>query len=192
MDSINNAALFLVKIFFEFYIMVLMLRFVLTYFGANYYNPVSQFVSKLTRPVVKPLQRFMHNLKGFDTAVFFLILIFEIIKLFLISLLHANAFPDVGGLVIWSIAEMLDQFLSLYFFVIIGRIILSYIQVPNLGPVQETLYLITEPLLAPARRLIPMVGGFDLSPVLVIILLQLTSILVVAPLSKIGLTAAFT
>lgn len=192
MQPLNNAALFLVKIIFEFYIMLLMLRFLLTYFGANYYNPMSQFVSKLTRPVVKPLQQFMPNLKGFDSAVLLLIFVFEVFKLLLISLLHAGTFPDVGGLIIWSIAECLDQYISLYFFMIIGRVILSYIQAPNLSPIQEILYLITEPLLAPARRHLPLIGGFDLSPIVAIILLQLTAIILVAPLSKIGLTAAFT
>lgn len=191
MSGVINAVVFLIKTVIDCYIMLLFLRLMMGYFHANYYNPLSQLVVKLTGPVVKPFQRFVPSFKGVDLAIAAVIILLEMIKIVLISLLQYQLFPNPGGLIIWSTIQALDQFCSMYLFCIIGRVLLSWFDAPNLAAVKEVLFMITEPLMRFFRRYIPPISGIDLSPVAAILLIQVISIGLLAPLNSIGSEVAF-
>jgi len=177
--GVDSSLVFLITAVFEFYIMIVIMRLMLSYFRANFYNPLSQLVIKLTGPLVKPLQKITPGYKGIDFAVVVLLILLEMVKLTLITLVGMHAFPNIVALVLWAVAETVEQFLKFYIFAIIGRVILSWVGsgAPQMAPIQEILYLITEPLMAPARRIIPPISGFDLSPLGLLLLLQATSIM---------------
>lgn len=169
----TNSAIFILRTVFELYIMVLILRVFLQVIGANYFNPVSQLVVKLTAPAVKPLRKLVPGFKGVDLGIILAIYLLEIIKVSLIIKLQVGAWAPITTALILGVRESFLQLAMLLFYMIILRIILSWIANPAMGAIQEVSYSVTEPVLAPVRRLIPPVSGFDLSPITVLFLIQL-------------------
>ncbi len=189
-NTIDNALIFLIQTLFNLYILILMLRMILQWVGAHFFNPVSQFVVKLTNPVVKPLRQILPPLKGIDLSSLLVLLVLEVVKLLLVIWLKAGLFPNILGLFIMAFGDVLGVVLNIFFYAIIINAILSWVNPRQYNPLTEILHLITEPLLKPARRLIPLVGGVDISPIPVLIILQLIYLLVATPLIELGFQIA--
>lgn len=187
---LDNAIIFLIETLFNLYILILMLRMILQWVGAHFYNPISQFVVKLTNPVVKPLRQILPPIKGIDLATTLILLILEFIKLLLIIWLKAGVLPNVIGLLIMAFGDIIGVILNIFFYAIIISVILSWVNPRQHNSFTDILYLMTEPLLKPARKIIPPIGGFDISPIPVLIILQLLEMLVANPLISIGFSLA--
>lgn len=190
MNFISEAFLFLIQTLFNLYLFVVILRLILQWRRADFYNPVSQFVIKLTNPVVMPLRRFFSPIKRFDTATFVLLMVLEFLKLFIVIFVKAGVFPGLLGLLLWSVGDLLDLVITIYFYAILVVVILSWLNPMGQNPVLIVLYLITDPLLEPARRLIPLIAGLDLSPIFALILLKVAEILLIQPLMQLGISLA--
>lgn len=186
---INNAGQFLVNTAFGLYILVVMLRFLLQLVRADFYNPLSQFIVKATRPVLHPMRRVIPGLAGVDTAALVLMLLLQMLQ---IALTLGMAGHSLGllALLLLSVAELASMALKVFLFAIIIQVVISWVNPGAYNPVTSLLYSLTEPLLAPARRLIPPISGLDLSPLVVLVLLQLTSMLIIAPLRDTALRLA--
>jgi len=167
---------FLLRVIFDFYLTLLVLRFCLQWVGARYHNPISQFTLKLTEPLLKPLRKLIPSLQGIDLATLTLLFLLSIIKNALLIGLENQTLPYPMGLLLLALANLLALVLSLFFFAILIRVLLSWINPHSYNPLLEIIERITEPLLAPARRFIPSVSGIDLSPLVVIVLLQLINL----------------
>ena len=178
---VGNAATFLIETVFFLYILIVMLRFLLQWTRANFYNPVSQFIVKATQPALGPLRKIIPGFGGVDLAAAVFMFALKFIELWLISGLLGIT-PQVGGLAILSIAELLGLLVNVFIVSILIQVIISWVNPGMSNPVMGLLHSLNEPLLAPARRLIPPISGFDLSPIAVFIFLQLVSILAVAPI----------
>lgn len=179
---INNALLFLIQIVFNAYSFILMLRLLLQFFGADFFNPLSQFIVKVTQPIVKPLQRVLPKLKGVDLAIVLLLFVIEAIRITMVVWLQSGVIISPASLFVSSLGLLLRQLLNLFFYAIILRVLLSWFPTQSASPVTHILYVLTEPLLRRARQIIPPIGGLDLSPIAVILLLKFTVILIVNPL----------
>jgi len=190
LTTLGNAGTFLIETLFDLYILIVMLRVILQWVGAHFSNPVSQFVLKLTNPVVKPLRRLFPPIKGIDLASFAVLLILEFIKLILVIWFKTGAVAGFTGMLIISFADILDLIFDIFFFAIIMNVIISWVGQSGYNPITDILHLLTEPLLRPVRRLIPTVAGFDLSPIPVLIILHLCAMLIATPLMNIGLRLA--
>lgn len=190
LNSLNTAGLFLIKSIFDLYIFIVMLRIILQWVHADFSNPVFELVTRLTNPPLKPLRRLVPNLSGIDFAAVILLLFLEIIKLGLLVWLQIGAIPTLMGLSVLAFAELLNQLINIFFFAILALAVLSWLSPLAHGPLVEVLYRLCEPLLRPMRRIIPPIAGFDLSPVPVLIILQLLTMLVVQPLMRIGIALA--
>lgn len=188
--TLDNALIFLIETLFNLYILILMLRIILQWVGAHFYNPVSQFVIKLTNPVVKPLRKLLPPFKGIDLASLIILVALEFIKLMLIIWLKIGIFAGVLGLIVMAFGDILDVILDIFFYAILISVLLSWINPRQYNPITEVLHLITDPLLRPARHFIPPIAGFDISPILVLIILQLCTILIATPLMSVGLGIA--
>jgi len=178
---VGNAATFLIETVFFLYILIVMLRFLLQWTRANFYNPVSQFIVKATQPPLRPLRRIIPGFGGVDLAAAVFMFALKFIELWLIYGLLGIT-PQVGGLAILTIAELLGLLVNVFIVSILIQVIISWVNRGMSNPVMGLLHSLNEPLLAPARRLIPPISGFDLSPIAVFIFLQLVSILAVAPI----------
>ena len=178
---VGDAATYLIKTVFFLYILLVMLRFLLQWTRANFYNPVSQFIVKATQPPLRPLRKIIPGFGGVDLAAAVLMFALKFTELWLVTGLLGFT-PQVGGLAILTIAELLGLLVNVFIVSILIQVIISWVNPGMSNPVMGLLHSLNEPLLAPARRVIPPISGFDLSPIAVFIFLQLVSILAVAPI----------
>lgn len=183
MGYVGNAGLFLIDTLFSLYILAVLLRLLFQVLRADFYNPLSQALVIITNPPLLPLRRVIPGLYGIDLAAVVLLVILQCAKNFLIGLL-AGFTPGPLGLLLYSVAGLFNLTVWVFIIAIFIRVILSWVS-PYGGrqnPVMGLISDLTEPLMRPARQMIPPIGGLDLSPMAVIILLVLTRMLICQPL----------
>lgn len=162
-----NAVNFLVNTLFDLYIMVVILRVWLQLARADFYNPFSQFVVKATQPFVAPLRRFIPGLGGLDIATIIFAIIVASLKVLALIIL-SNAQINIPYILVGAVVTVIMSAFKIVFWVLILRAILSWIS-RGYNPIEAVMIQLTEPLLAPVRRLIPPMGGLDLSMLVVLI-----------------------
>jgi YggT family protein len=156
--------------------MILLLRFWLPWFGADFRNPIAQGILRLTSPLINPVRRFVPSLGRVDTAT--VVIAFAIQYLTIVIVLKLRGFVlSISMIAVISLFELASLTLLLFMFAIIIRIILSWIAPQTFNPATALLATITDPLLRPFRRYIPPLGGFDISPIFAIILLGALNVL---------------
>ncbi len=184
MDYLSNAGVFLIKTLFGIYEIIILLRFLMQMVRADFYNPISQFVVKATSLPLKPLRRLIPGFAGMDIASLILLLIVIMVELLLLSLITTLPMPSIIGLIALALVELLKLTIYVFIFSVIILAILSWVSPGTYNPVANLLFQITAPLMRPVRRMLPPMGGLDLSPMVVIILLYLLILLVVDPLQN--------
>ncbi|MDX1656456.1 MAG: YggT family protein [Candidatus Competibacteraceae bacterium] len=180
-SPVNEAGLFLVNTLFGLYILAVMLRFLLQWARADFYNPIVQFLVKITNPPLLPLRRFIPGLMGLDMAAVVLLVVLQFVELSLVSGMQGYS-PGFGQLMVLSLAQLLELLLNVFIFAIIIQAILSWINPNPYNPAMALLNQLTYPVLRPARQLLPPVSGIDLSPLIALVALYLVRILVVGTL----------
>ena len=186
MGPLQNAGMFIIHSIFDLFSIILLLRLISQYLRVDYYNPLSQFIVKATNPVVVPLRRFIPGYWGIDMATVAALVVFTFIKIILMTLIGAQKFPAIVGLLLWSVGDIFTLTIKLFFWSILIQVISSWMAPTSRSPVTFMLYQLTEPLMRPARRLIPTMGGMDISPIPVLIILELLIILLADPLTRAG------
>jgi YggT family protein len=181
-SPLSSAAVFLIRTLFELYILIFALRFLLQVVRADFYNPLSQFVVRATNPVLVPLRRIIPGFGGVDAGAVVAMVALKVIELFTLSLLVSTLGAGIGTIVVVSIIELIKLFVYIYIVAIMIQVVISWISPGTYNPMTALINSITEPLMQPARRMIPPMSGFDLSPLAVLIVLQLVLILFVEPL----------
>jgi len=185
----SNALVFLIKSLFGLYLIAIMLRFLLQLTRADFYNPMSQFLVKITNPPLVPLRRIIPGVMGIDFAAVVLLIIIQGIELFLEYIVQGYTLAPLG-LLILTIAELLRLLFQVYFYTILIQVLLSWINPGAYNPTVALLYSLNEPLLARARRIIPPIHGVDLSPIVVVIGIQLLTYLLIQPIQDLGRSLA--
>lgn len=182
-QNFASAGVFLIQTFFGLYILVIMLRFLMQAARADFYNPISQGIVKVTDPALRPLRRVVPGIWRFDLASLVLALAVQIIALILVYLLYGAPLPNPLALVLWSVVGLFSLTLKIYYFSLIAMIIVSWIMPHSNNPAIVLIHQIVEPICAPARKLLPPMGGLDFSIILVFVFITLIdSFLVVRPL----------
>jgi YggT family protein len=176
-DYLRNPIEFLLSVLFGLYILAVLLRFLLQWVRADFYNPLSQAIVKLTNPALRPLRRIIPGLGGIDVAALLLVLALQMILGVLLTLLRGAPLQP-GWLLLWSVGELVALTFNIFIFSLIIQALLSWVNPGHYNPVSGMLSRLNEPLLRPARRLIPPFSGLDLSPLVVILLLQVAKMLV--------------
>jgi|LauGreDrversion4_2_1035121.scaffolds.fasta_scaffold700640_2 YggT family protein len=184
---LSDAGLFLVNTLFSLYIGAVLLRLVLQWSRADFYNPISQAIVRITSPVLRPLRRFIPSIGRLDTASFVLIFALQWLNLWLTARLFGVA-PGIATMTVMVAAELIRKLVYLYMFAIFVLALASWIANGGANPALRLLDSIAEPLLAPIRRWLPNLGGLDLSPLVALVLLQLALKLIVAPLTGFGVS----
>lgn len=162
---------FLLITLFDLYVMVIILRFMLQLFRADFYNPLSQFVVKATNPLLVPLRKILPGVGGLDIASLVLAYLVVLLKMILLYAMSQSALPATT-LIFLSLADLLTQCVNLLFWLVLVRAIVSWINPSMNNPFILVIYQVTEPIMAPVRKLIPPMGGLDLSPIILILGLQ--------------------
>lgn len=168
MNNSANAFSYLVGTLLDLYITTVMLRLLLQWVRADFYNPVCQLLVKLTNPALLPLRRVIPPIGRLDTAAVVLMLVLELFSVWVVSRIAASPLSP-AGIVVFSVTKLLATLLVTYFFLIIANVILSWVASGARHPVIPLVYQLTEPVLRPFRRIIPPIAGIDLSPVFALI-----------------------
>lgn len=162
----------IVRMLGELYMVIVLLRFILQLSKADYYNPISQAVVRLTSAPLAPLQRIIPKFGRVDfSALIFAILIKAVTLLIVFSLKGSGIDPISLG--IFSLIGVLDSVLTLYFWAVMGSVIISWVAPGSYHPGPQLIGQITEPVFKLAQKVVPPIGGLDLSPILIFIVLQL-------------------
>ncbi|GIU32298.1 membrane protein [Shewanella colwelliana] len=170
-----NALSFLVSTVFDLYLMVVIIRIWLQLARADFYNPFSQFVVKATHPIVAPMRRVLPAIGGLDTASLVLALLVVVLKFVALSLI-AGAAISIPTILLVSVVSVFKQAGVLLFWMLILRAILSWVSQGH-NPIEMVMGQLTEPLLAPIRRILPPMGGLDLSLLVMMVILNFINIL---------------
>jgi len=177
----TNPLIFLIKTLFGLYIAIVMIRFLLQWARADFYNPVSQFVVKVTSPVLRPMRKVIPGYGGLDLSALVLAWLLKAAELALLSMLLGLGRNPLAAL-IWAIPALIGLIISIFLFGILLRVILSWVNPDPYNPAVALLNRITDPIMVPAQRLIPAIGGIDLSPMVAMIGLVLLEMLLLPPL----------
>jgi YggT family protein len=148
----------------------LLLRLYMNWAGMPSRNPLAQFVIAVTDWLVRPLRRMLPAAGRFDSASLLAVLLLALLALVLTDLVST-------GLVYWDRALIRTPFvvlrwaLNLVFWLTIVYAVLSWVN-PH-APIAPAVSMLLRPFLAPFQRIIPLVGGFDLSPLALIVIVNI-------------------
>ncbi len=158
----ENPFIFLIDTLFSIYIAIMLLRFILQQVGADFYNPISQFIVKATQPLVGIARRFIPSIKKIDTAS--LVLVLALILLKLILLYSIAGFPvDISKLLVKGFYDLISLTFDIFIVALFIQAILSWVNPDPYNPVSSLLRNLTYPILRPLQKRIPPIGGIDLS-----------------------------
>ena len=157
----------------------MLLRFVLQLVRANFYNPLCQFAVKATQPLLKPLRRVIPSLFGLDMSSLVLAILVQLALMALTLLLTYGTMGNFLQLLVWALIGVTALFLKIFFFALIISVILSWVAPGSHNPGAELVNQICEPALAPFRKILPNLGGLDISPILAFMVLKLLDMLVI-------------
>src|SRR5690554_1136320 len=161
-----------------FYMTVVLLRFLLQLARADFYNPISQFVVMATNPPLRPLRRIIPGWGGIDGAALVLAIIIQAITLFLIVIALNGGIPSINPLtvLVWAVLSVASLIVKIYFWSVIAVVVVSWIAPQSGHPAIQLVAQITEPVMRPVRNIMPSMGGLDLSPIVVFLILNVLDV----------------
>jgi len=179
-----GAGVFLIQTFAGLYLILLLLRFLMQLSRADYYNPICQAIVKVTDPSIKPLKKILPTIRGVDVPTLFVTFVVQLVAISLVmSLSGGYAFHPVY--IAWSFVGLLSTIFKIYYFSLIIMVIASWIAPYSNHPTMALVSQLVEPVCAPARKLLPPMGGMDFSIILVFVAITLIdSYLVIRPLAS--------
>ena len=189
MGYFANAGQIVIQFVFGALIALIVLRVLLQWVRANFYNPVCQFLYKATNPVLMPLRKVIPGWRNIDVGALLLAWLLSASKLALIYALFGQRL-GLAGLAVMAVADLLDFILVLAIAIVFVRVLLSFVSVERSNPVVPLVHQLTEPLLRPLRSKLPAPGGLDFSPFVVVLAILLARVLVAAPLLDFGMHLA--
>ncbi len=196
-NYLTSPLMLIINTLFDLYIFLVLLRFLLQAFRADFYNPVSQFIIKASTPPLRMLRRFIPSMSGQDTAAIVLCLALIYIKFIILRTLDIPAVPignataAIGsvsyvGLLIYAIADLISLTLTIFLIAIIIQVILSWISPGQYNPVIGLVQSIARPALRPFQKLIPPLGGLDLTPLFATLGIMVLKMLIIPPIVYLG------
>jgi YggT family protein len=182
---VTDPLIFIVDSLLSLYIVAVLLRFLLQWTGAEFYNPISQFLIKITHPPLKLLRRFIPAIGKIDTSSLVLLLSLQMVSDFTILILKGVTL-GIGALTVLSLTQLVSLVINVFVFAVFARALLSWLEPGSFRSATSILQSLTDPLLDTCRRFIPELGGVDLSPLAALMLLQLAKMVILPPLHELA------
>ena len=152
--------------------LLFLIRFLLQASNADFYNHLSQAIIKVTDKVANPIRIFLKPYRNFDFASALAAYLISL-GFFILFTVAANSSIDWPNTFVIAFARTAEILLSFYWWSILLTIVSSFFVQQGVHPAIALLQELVEPLLSPARKLIPALGPIDLSPILVLFTLSL-------------------
>ncbi len=172
-----SALTFIISSIAQLYLLVLLLRLFMPWMGPTFQNPIAQAILKLTSPLVVPVRRILPPIGKLDTATLVVAFGIQYLTILVIAVIHRAA-PGIVPIAVTAAVNLAVLAINLFVFAIIIRVVLSWVSPGAYNPATAIIGALTEPVLRPFSRLIPPIGGIDLSPVFAIIILSALGIFV--------------
>ena len=169
-----EAIIYLLRFVFDALLMILIMRFWLQWVKADFYNPLSQFIVKVSNPLVVPLRRVVPGLGGLDLATILVAYIVATLKFFVLAALAGESLGLLSFYI--GLLVLLKQAGFLLFVIMIIMAVMSWV-VQGYNPTLAIFHQLTEPFLNPIRRIIPNLGGLDLSMIVAFLAMNVINIL---------------
>ena len=176
-SDISSAIVFIVNAVTSLYLLVLLLRFWMPWLQADFRNPLAQGILRFTSPIVIPVRRIVPSFGRLDTATVLVAFVIQYLTVLLLLLILGQT-AGIATIAVTSIVKLVVLSINLFVYAIFIRIILSWISQGGYNPATAIITTLTEPLLQPFRRILPPMGGFDISPIFAVILLLAATIVV--------------
>ena len=167
----TQALYFIVGALAQLILLVFLLRFWMPLLRVDFRNPLAQGLLRFTSPLIVPVRRLLPPLGRVDTATVLVLFVLQTLTILLLLLLSGRMFEPLA-IALVAVIELATHSLNLFFFIVLIGVILSWVAPQTYNPVIGMINAMAEPVLRPFRRLIPAIGGIDISPVFAIILLQ--------------------
>lgn len=182
-SPLSQAGVFLIQTLFGFAIFVVLARVFLQLVRANFFNPICQFVVKVTNPILVPVKKLIPNIGRFDTAAMVLAYVLQLLENALVyGILGVSI--SVPVMLAFTVVTLIGTTFTFFFVVIIVQVILSWVSPYGDNPVSPVVSQLAAPIVDPIRRILPPLAGIDFSPMVAIILLHVTKILVIGYLTQ--------
>ena len=177
MGNMGSSAALIFNTIVGIYLLAVLLRFLLQVAKADFYNPVSQAVIKITDPMVKAFRTFIPGYRCIDFSTLVLAFLVEAAAICMLIILYGGTIPGVGPIVTWAFVGVVLFIISIYYYAILASIIMSFVMMfsgsTNPHPLLLLVWQLTEPVMAPVRKIVPPMGGLDFSPIFIFIAIQL-------------------
>ncbi len=178
-STASQVGLLLVNAVAGFFLFIVVLRFLLQAVKADFYNPISQFVIKATNPLLIPIRKIVPGFGGFDVAALVLLVAIELAAIVLSLLMLNYTQLPVSNILIWAVLGSVGLFLKLYFWGILIMIIASWIAPQSQNPALLLIRQLVEPVMKPIRKMLPDMGGLDISPIVVFLGIQVLEVILI-------------
>lgn len=177
MGVVSSTAALIINALGGLYLLAILLRFLLQIARADFYNPVSQAVVRVTDPMVRLFRNFIPGYKGIDFSCLALAMVVQAIAISVLIMLYGSSIPSVGFVITYALVGVIYFIIQIYFYAIIASIIMSFVMLfsgnTSPHPALRLIWQLTEPVMAPVRRVIPPMGGLDFSPIFIFIFIGL-------------------
>lgn len=183
-NSVGQVIVLVVNTLGGLIILALLIRFLLQASSADFYNPVSQAVVKMTSPILNPVKKLIPPWRNFDIATLLLTLVISTLATALMIFSAGYVLPDIGTLISWSFLGILSFILKIYFWGLLISIIASWVAPYSGNPALMLVQQLLEPIQSKFRRVIPPLGGLDFSPIFIFLAIQVVEIMVIGTLSR--------
>ena len=177
MGQAGNAVAQIFNTIAGLYLLLVVARFLLQLAKADFYNPISQAVFKITDPMVKVFRSFIPGYRGIDFSSLILAFFVQFAAISLTILLYGGSLPSISFIVTWSFVGVLNFIILFYYYALIASIVMSFVMMfsgnMNPHPILSLVWQITEPIMSPVRKVIPPMGGLDFSPIFIFLVIGL-------------------
>lgn len=173
MNTLQEILIYLIRTIGSLYMLIILLRFLLQLVRADFYNPISQGISKATNPLLLPLRRVIPGFYGIDVASLVLALLLQWVAGQLIYLVAGGGLLNPLLILPMGVVGILKMLVQIYFVGMIVYIIASWVAPFSNNPALVLLRQLIEPVMAPIRKVIPPLGPIDLSPIFLFLILNL-------------------
>ena len=186
----QNGLVYILQSLIDLYLMAFVLRLAMQWVRADFRNPIVRFVLTVTNPLVLPLRSFVPPLYKIDTATLIIFMLLQLAATSVLAQLSCAVGPDLLTLFGLSILRGLRQILNVYFYVIFGHVLMSWIAQgsynPSLAMIGSLLKQLAQPVLTPIQKYIPPIGGLDLSPLFLLLLLGAITRMLYSPAQQLA------
>lgn len=183
MSTLSQVGMLLANTIGSMVLLIVVLRFLLQLVRADFYNPLSQFIVRFTNPALIPLRKIIPGFGGLDVASIVLALMTQYLLLAILVVIATGSIslPWIS-MIPWAPVALFSLILKIYFWGLLITVIASWLAPNSYNPALILINQILEPAIRPIRKLLPDMGGLDLSPIVVFLSIQVIEIAILGPL----------